>query len=144
MFKNAIRAIDWMEKNGFKPDWHTDTPQSGGKASQAGNGKQLLTVCPIHNEPMKVRQGDFGVFTSHYLGEDASGKAILQRGCEVVRYFPSCASGQGCLATEQRNGDKTSTYIGMQRSAPVIIPENIVLLDNDTQCSTMYLCRLYQ
>ena len=59
LLKDAIRAIDWMKEHGFKPDWHTD---ANGKASQPGDGKQLLTVCQIHNEPMKVRKGDFGVF----------------------------------------------------------------------------------
>ncbi len=77
LLQDAIRAIDWMEENGFKPDWHTD---ANARASQAGNGKQLLTICPIHNEPMKVRKGDFGVFTSHYLGEDASGKKQYCKG----------------------------------------------------------------
>ena len=77
LIQDAIRAIDWMEEHGFKPDWHTD---SNGKAGHAGDGKQLLSVCPIHNEPMKVRKGDFGIFTSHYLGEDASGKKQFCKG----------------------------------------------------------------
>ena len=50
------------------------------KASQAGDGKQLLTVCPIHDEPMKVRKGEFSIFTSHYLGVDASGKKQYCKG----------------------------------------------------------------
>ena len=77
LLQDAIRATDWMEENGFKPDWHTE---SNGRASQAGNGKQLLSICPIHKEPMKVRKGDFGVFTSHYLGTDASGKKLYCKG----------------------------------------------------------------
>ena len=77
LLQDAIKAIDWMEEHGFKPDWHTD---ANGKASQAGDGKQLLSVCPIHNEPMKVRQRNFGVFTSHYLGEDAAGKKQYCKG----------------------------------------------------------------
>ncbi len=77
LLKDAIRAIDWMKENGFKPDWHTD---ANGKASQAGDGKQQLTVCPIHDEPMKVRKGGFGIFTSHYLGTDASGKKLYCKG----------------------------------------------------------------
>ncbi len=52
----------------------------GHQLSQTGNGKQQLTVCPIHNEPMKVRKGDFGIFTSHYLGTDASGKKLYCKG----------------------------------------------------------------
>ena len=77
LLQDAIRAIDWMEEHGFKPDWHIEP---NGKAGQAGDGKQLLTVCPIHNEPMKVRKGAFGIFTSHYLGEDASGKKQYCKG----------------------------------------------------------------
>ncbi len=80
LLQDAIKAIDWMEEHGFKPDWHTDTPQNGGKGGQAGNGKQLVTVCPIHNAPMKVRKGEFGIFTSHYLGEDAAGKKQYCKG----------------------------------------------------------------
>lgn len=91
LIDDAMKAIDYMLEMGFKPSWNDET-----------NGKVLGTVkavtasvkrenvtsinpnskpCELHpGQNLYYKEGKFGGFWSHKVGDDANGKAIYCNG----------------------------------------------------------------
>lgn len=93
---DAKAAIEKSIGIGFLPSWNPETNKAAlgvvttpvvvpevipstnntGWIDQSTEGK----MCPIHNKPMVAKDGRFGVFYSHWLGKDSSGKSLYCNG----------------------------------------------------------------
>lgn len=48
--------------------------------AQPPQTEEQVHTCPIHHVPLQRKEGQFGVFYSHYLGKDQAGKSIFCKG----------------------------------------------------------------
>ena len=61
LLESAMRAIDWMEANGFKPSWDVVVPANEIKtvpgATVASTAPSTAPICGVHNIPMSCKSG---------------------------------------------------------------------------------------
>lgn len=101
LLQNAMKAIDWMIDNNFKPSWNTqtnrelmnDTPRVASNApvpsgdaawiSEKSDAEEKFVRAPIpssegwcniHKVDMQQRNGKYGMFYSHVAGQQPDGR----------------------------------------------------------------------
>lgn len=87
-------AIDELARQGFKPSWNSETNKNHTGVGQGivhPTPQKLVTsnpmpsqthsmYCPIHDVQMTQKQGKFGLFYSHIIGQDPTGKNLYCNG----------------------------------------------------------------